>query len=483
MTNLSLLDKEIREATEENVLSSFQEDSFQRNQLVINFVHQLSNAQGPLSISLDAPWGSGKTFFVKQAKMLIDGIDLKDEFWEKIRTNMRDEDVARIQDMIPVYYDAWLNDNDTDPILSILYSIAENEEIKERANVPKNLDLGKAKDTLGNILCLAADAGISPLASKALKGMKGVVDSWTGPEFFNAYKKQQKANKCLRSAIEEFFVDIRESYCYAINLDEKEQELSRKKIIVFIDELDRCRPDFAVRLLERIKHYADLPNVIFVMSTNLTELQYMIRNVYGDGFGAVRYLDRFFDIHMMLPEIQDNILFERFDIFRNTMEDVSLRGVISFFKMSLREISRYLKWYKIVKMPDSQLVNPEFKNGWRLCKYYIFPYMIALKLTDLTRYQLFISGDSKEADVFASFIAEVMTHDIMKNFFPDNSDSNDTPEKRRADIIKEIERILTALWHTDAIWNTDDDMYKNKCITVCRSYGTTMMSRLSLLAN
>ena len=195
MTNLSLLDKEIREATEENVLSSFQEDSFQRNQLVMNFVHQLSNAQGPLSISLDAPWGSGKTFFVKQAKMLIDGIDLKDEFWEKIRTNMRDEDVARIQDMIPVYYDAWWNDNDTDPILSILYSIAENEEIKERANVPKNLDLGKAKDTLGNILCLAADAGISPLASKALKGMKGVVDSWTGPELFNAYKKQQKANK------------------------------------------------------------------------------------------------------------------------------------------------------------------------------------------------------------------------------------------------------------------------------------------------
>ena len=106
-----------------------------------------------------------------------------------------------------------------------------------------------------------------------------------------------------------------------------------------------------------------------------------------------------------------------------------------------------------------------------------------MKLTDLARYQLFISGDSKEADVFASFIAEVMPHDIMKNFFPDNADSNDTPEKRRADIIKEIERILTALWHTDAIWNTDDDMYKNKCITVCRSYGTTMMSRLSLLAN
>ena len=483
MIDSSVLDKEIQEASEENILSSFQEDLFNRNQLVVNFVRMLSNAQGPLSVSLDGPWGSGKTFFVKQAKMFIDSIDLEEDFWKQIRANMRAEDVARIQDMIPVYYDAWQNDNDTDPILSILYSIVENDETQERANIPKKVDLEKVKKSLENILCLAADTGINPLASKVVKGVKGLAASWTGPELFSAYKKQQKANKGLRSAIEGFFVDIRESYCSAINLDEKEQELGRKKIIVFIDELDRCRPDFAVRLLERVKHYADLPNVIFIMSTNLAELQYMIRNVYGDGFGAARYLDRFFDIHMMLPEIQDKILFKRFNISSDRPEDVCLRAVVSLFKMSLREIYRYLKWYKIAQLPKSQSLNPDFKNGWNLCKYYIFPYMIALKLTDLSRYQLFISGNLKEAEAFASFITEIMPHGIMKNFFPNSSDSNDTLEKRREDFIKEIERILTALWHTDALWNTDDEMYKNECITICRSYGTTMMDQLSLLTN
>lgn len=124
-----------------------------------------------------------------------------------------------------------------------------------------------------------------------------------------------------------------------------------------------------------------------------------------------------------------------------------------------------------------------FQNGWNLCKYYIFPYMIALKLTDLSRYQLFISGNPKEAEAFASFITEIMPHGITKNFFPNSSDSNDTLEKRREDFIKEIERILTALWHTDALWNTDDEMYKNERITICRSYGTTMMDQLSLLTN
>lgn len=330
--------KDIIEAQDRNILSALQKDSFQRNRLTINFIRQLSNAQGPLSVSLDGPWGSGKTFFVKEAKMLIDNIDSEDAFWKKLRADLNGEDLARIHDIIPVYYDAWQNDNDTDPILSILYSIAENEEIKERAGIPKKIDREKMKAALGNILCLAVDVGINPLASKVLKGIKGFVGSWTRPELFNAYEKQQKANKSLRSAIEEFFVDIRESYC----LTETEQELNQKKIIIFIDELDRCRPDFAVRLLERIKHYANLTNVIFVMSTNLNELQYMIRNVYGEGFNAARYLDRFFDIHMILPEIQDDVIFAYFNIFSNMKNEIVLRAIVRYFKMSLREISRYI---------------------------------------------------------------------------------------------------------------------------------------------
>lgn len=172
MDNSKVWSKNIQDASKENILSSFQEDSFQRNWLVMNFVRQLSNAQGPLSISLDSPWGSGKTFFVKQAKMLIENVDSNDEFWKKFCADLNKEDVERIHDIIPVYYDAWQNDNDTDPILSILYSIAENEEIKERADIPKKIDREKLKESLGNVLYLAVDVGINPLATKVLKGIK-----------------------------------------------------------------------------------------------------------------------------------------------------------------------------------------------------------------------------------------------------------------------------------------------------------------------
>lgn len=206
MDNSKVWSKNIQDANKENILSSFQEDSFQRNWLVMNFVRQLSNAQGPLSISLDSPWGSGKTFFVKKAKMLIENVDSKNEFWKKFCADLNKEDVARIRDIIPVYYDAWQNDNDTDPILSILYSIAENEEIKDRAGMSKKIDREKLKESLGNILYLAVDVGINPLAAKVLKGIKSFADSWTRPELFAAYEKQQKANKGLRSAIEKFFL-------------------------------------------------------------------------------------------------------------------------------------------------------------------------------------------------------------------------------------------------------------------------------------
>lgn len=73
-------------------------------------------------------------------------------------------------------------------------------------------------------------------------------------------------------------------------------------ICVFIDELDRCRPDYAIRLLEGIKHLFGVPGLHFIVATNLTELAHSVRAVYGTGFSAERYLKRFFDMEYSLPD-------------------------------------------------------------------------------------------------------------------------------------------------------------------------------------
>ena len=75
------------------------------------------------------------------------------------------------------------------------------------------------------------------------------------------------------------------------------------RLVIFIDELDRCKPDFAVKLLERIKHYFVNPDITFVFSINSMELQHTIKQYYGSEFDACKYLDRFFDLRIVLPDI------------------------------------------------------------------------------------------------------------------------------------------------------------------------------------
>jgi hypothetical protein len=79
-------------------------------------------------------------------------------------------------------------------------------------------------------------------------------------------------------------------------------------LFIFIDELDRCRPDYSIRLLEGIKHMFAVPGVAFVVSTNLDQLSKSVQGVYGPSFNGYSYLKRFFDFEFTLPD-PDNYSF------------------------------------------------------------------------------------------------------------------------------------------------------------------------------
>ena len=69
---------------------------------------------------------------------------------------------------------------------------------------------------------------------------------------------------------------------------------------IFIDELDRCRPNYAVEMLETIKHIFNIPGVTFVVATDTDQLQHTVKAVYGEGFDAKVYLGRFFNSRFSL---------------------------------------------------------------------------------------------------------------------------------------------------------------------------------------
>ena len=80
------------------------------------------------------------------------------------------------------------------------------------------------------------------------------------------------------------------------------KECRRASRSIFVDELDRCNPHYAVAVLERIKHLFEIPNIVFVLAVNQNELSNAIQGYYGSSkIDSDEYLRRFIDIDFVLP--------------------------------------------------------------------------------------------------------------------------------------------------------------------------------------
>ena len=116
------------ESTEENLLKTLEENIIDRNKDIVYFYNILEAQKTSTAIALDGRWGCGKTFFVKQTKLAITALNTSSNMNNEIREKIiqalpfhKKEETENFS--VAVYYDAWENDNDTDPGLSILYEI------------------------------------------------------------------------------------------------------------------------------------------------------------------------------------------------------------------------------------------------------------------------------------------------------------------------------------------------------------------------
>ena len=271
--------------SKENLLRTFEQNAIERNIDIFRFVSLLNVIEDNCSIALDGAWGSGKTFFVKQTKMVLDAYnkfigsyDTSEsntvrKHVEDMQTGMRREPID-VQPEVSVYYDAWSNDNDIDPMLSLVYEILQT--------VNTDYSFKKGAD------CLKIAAAIADFFTG--KKVTTLVEAFTQTDRLAALKEQ----KSIHTVISEFLESL---------LAEQ-----GNRLVIFVDELDRCKPSYAVQLLERIKHYFSNERVTFVFSINTNELQHTVERYYGDNFDSCKYLDRFFDLKLSLPLIKDENL-------------------------------------------------------------------------------------------------------------------------------------------------------------------------------
>ena len=114
---------------------------------------------------------------------------------------------------------------------------------------------------------------------------KGVTDIFENE--VNEYAEKKKGIAEFRKSLSKFIADTNNG----------------KPLIFIVDELDRCRPDYAVAILEQIKHFFSVPNIVFVLSIDKEQLGNAVRGVYGsEQIDSEEYLRRFIDVEYSIPE-------------------------------------------------------------------------------------------------------------------------------------------------------------------------------------
>ena len=365
------------QATDENIRMTFLNDTIDRNKDIKSFITILNSIEDCCTIAVDSYWGSGKTFFVKQVKMILDAnnnfvdspyLQERDQIlntWNKYNKNNSDE----LKPHVTVYYDAWENDNDDDPILSIVYQILQSVDTEYSFN-----EEGKLKKLL-NIV-----GDIAESVSKVK--VKSIVDNLQelkGDDLFNTLRNK----KGLKDKIDDFLNSLLPEH--------------GDRLIVFIDELDRCKPSYAVKLLERIKHYFNNDLVTFVFSVNINELQHTIKHYYGNNFDAYKYIDRFFDIRITLPRANMKKFYESINLISSNLYDLVIKRVIETYNFEMREILKFVRMTRIVAYdPTRNNLKHKFIYNQREINFVLItfvPVMIGLKIVDLGKYRNFIEGN------------------------------------------------------------------------------------------
>ncbi len=404
--------------TEENLFSTYKNDTIGRNIDLHYFIDMLDCIDGCCSIALDGRWGSGKTFFVKQTKIIIDSFNehiSKSDNCDEIKTIWKyyhNNDAERVLNpQVCVYYDAWENDNDEDPILSIVYEIIKS--VNADYTITNGLDCVKLFAEIADMV-----TGLS---------LKSVIDSIKNGE--NPLTKL-KSEKNLKEQIDIFL---------------KEAIYERgNRMIIFIDELDRCKPHYAVKLLERIKHYFSNEKITFVFSINTLELQNTIKQCYGNAFDACKYLDRFFDLRIGLPK-PDMKKFYKSIGFNDTYYtyDSVMDALIDKYSFEMREISRFVRLSQMAAYEPTHRGNERLffrQNALEFCMCFIVPLMIALKMYDVNLYQSFIDGKTAEP------LVDLLDVNIFKDWIISILDKSNNHEQTQEVLIKTVREIYNCLF-------------------------------------
>ena len=343
----------------------WKDDVLNRAQIAARLTNLIRNQSSPFVISIHGYWGTGKTFLLKRWQ-----IDLERQGFKAI------------------YLNAWEDDFCDDPLLAILGQLAEyfqEGQLKGLARQVLDVAIPLIRQNISGVLNKATGINLEVPPKEQSER-----------DFIKEYLDQRATKDKLKKHLE--------------RMSDAVNDATGRPMVFIIDELDRCRPTFAVELLERVKHIFDVPNMVFVFGINRDELCSSLQSIYGN-IDADVYLRRFFDMEFTLPEADSEnfaiYLMRKFGLieFFNTLATSTnarvhieeFQRLASFFPalwgqlgLSLRDIDYCVRLLSLVGK------NLETRN-------YMYPWvlglLITLKLKNLDLYRKLVQGNCHASEV------------------------------------------------------------------------------------
>lgn len=280
-------------------------DIFGREKIGVGLTNLLNATPDPVVLAVNGQWGSGKSTFLKM--------------WTGAMRNAG----------FPViYFDAFEHDYIGDSFSAIageIIELTESKKLKPKARKKiKDATVAAGKVLLRAGLIVGAKAATAGLMSANDVG--GIVDdakeavgditSKLLEELLTTRERDRKTLQAFRDALISLPSLLREEIVG--------QDGADKPLIVVIDELDRCRPSFALEILERMKHFFSVPGVHFVLGVHLEQLENSVRVAYGTNIDARIYLQKFISFSVELDartnEIPERTTSKYLSYLRENME-------------------------------------------------------------------------------------------------------------------------------------------------------------------
>ncbi len=268
----------------------FKDDALDRQTAVQNLTKLIESTSQSFVLSVEAPWGWGKSTFIGMCRAHMES-----------------------RGHTCLLFNAWQNDFTDDPLVAFIGEMSTQiEEVisgsKNATNAEKylrrvkKLGAGVLRKSVPLVVKLATHGLLSQEAvAGAVKTLAEESDeisefaSEIAKKRLEDYESERKGISSFRSSLENL------ANAHSNRGDEKRSKENAFPLVFFVDEMDRCRPDFAISLLERIKHLFNVPKVVFVLAVDRAQLNESVKAIYGLGSNPDGYLRRFIDLSYILP--------------------------------------------------------------------------------------------------------------------------------------------------------------------------------------